>query len=85
MDCFSDASLEPTAIAVYNPDVLRVYLVLYTPYGGQPGMSLFFMFFESLFEGSFRFAYVTGFTVVTCQLIYYTTFVLVMVLVFWGH
>ena len=41
MDCFSDASLEPPAIAVYNPDVLGVYLVLYTPYGGQPGMSLF--------------------------------------------
>ena len=40
LDCFSDASL---AIAVYNPDVLGVYLVCpcYTPYDGQPGMSLF--------------------------------------------
>ena len=28
LDCFSDASLEPLAIAVYNPDVLGVYLVL---------------------------------------------------------
>ena len=28
LDCFSDASLEPPAIAVYNPDVLGVYLVL---------------------------------------------------------
>ena len=25
LDCFSDASLEPPAIAVYNPDVLGVY------------------------------------------------------------
>ena len=36
-------------------------------------------------EGSFRFADVTGFTVVACQLLYYTTCVLGMVLVFWGH
>ena len=43
------------------------------------------MFFESLFEGSFRFTDVTGFTVVACQLVYYTTFVLGMVLVFRGH
>ena len=28
---------------------------------------------ESLFEGSFRFADVTGFTVVACQLVYSTT------------
>ena len=28
LDCFSDASLEPPAMAVYNPDVLGVYLVL---------------------------------------------------------
>ena len=34
------------------------------------------MLFESLFEGSFRFADVTGFTVVACQLVYHTTFVL---------
>ena len=27
LDCFSDASLEPPAIALYNPDVLGVYLV----------------------------------------------------------
>ena len=27
LDCFSVASLEPPAIAVYNPDVLGVYLV----------------------------------------------------------
>ena len=42
LDCFSDASLEPPAIAVYNPDILG-YLpcVYYTPYDGQPGMSLF--------------------------------------------
>ena len=37
------------------------------------------MFFESLFEGSFRFADVTGFTVVACQLIHYTAFVLGLV------
>ena len=43
------------------------------------------MFFESLSEGSFRFADVTGFTVVACQLVYYTTFVLGVVLVFRGH
>ena len=30
------------------------------------------MFFESLFEGSFRFADVTGFIVAACQLVYYT-------------
>ena len=30
LDCFSDDSLEPPAIAVYNPDVLGVYLVLIT-------------------------------------------------------
>ena len=29
------------------------------------------MFFESLFEGAFRFADVTGFTVVACQLVDY--------------
>ena len=39
------------------------------------------MFFESLFEGSFRFADVFGFTVPACQLVYYTTFILGMVLV----
>ena len=27
LDCFSDASLEPPTIVVYNPDVLGVYLV----------------------------------------------------------
>ena len=43
------------------------------------------MFFESLFEGSFRFADVTGFTVVARQLVYYTAFVLGMVLLFRGH
>ena len=32
LDCFSDASLEPPAIAVYNPDVLGVYLVLVIPH-----------------------------------------------------
>ena len=31
LDCFSYASLEPPAIAVYNPDVLGVYLVLIRP------------------------------------------------------
>ena len=42
LDCFSDASLEPPAIAVYNPDVIGVYLVFIIPhYDGQPGMSLF--------------------------------------------
>ena len=55
------------------------------PYGGQPGMSLFFMLFETLFDRTFRFADVTGFTVVACQSVYYTTFVLGMVLVFWDH
>ena len=30
LDCFSDASLEPP-IAVYNPDVLGVYIVLVIP------------------------------------------------------
>ena len=39
------------------------------------------VFFESLFEGSFSFADVTGVTVVACQLVYYTTFVLGIVLV----
>ncbi len=34
------------------------------------------MFFESLFEGSFRFADVTGFTVLARQLVYYITFFL---------
>ena len=29
-DCFSDASLQPPAIAVYNPDVLGVYFLHYT-------------------------------------------------------
>ena len=32
LDCFSDASLGPTAIAVYNPDVLGVYLVFIIPH-----------------------------------------------------
>ena len=32
LDCFTDASLEPPAIAVYNPDVLGVYLVLIIPH-----------------------------------------------------
>ena len=32
------------------------------------------MFFESLFEGSFRFADVTGVTVLTRQLVYYNLF-----------
>ena len=41
MDCFSDASLEPPAIAVYNSDILGVYLVFIIPHDdGQPGMSL---------------------------------------------
>ena len=31
------------------------------------------IFFDSLLEGSFRFADVTGFTVAACQLVYYTT------------
>ena len=43
------------------------------------------MFFDSLFEGSFGFADVTGVTVVACQLVSYTTFILGMVLVFRGH
>ena len=43
------------------------------------------MFFESLFEGSFRFVDVTGFTVLARQLVYYNAFVLGMVLVFRGH
>ena len=30
LDCFSDASLEPPFIVVYNPDVLGVYLVRIT-------------------------------------------------------
>ena len=41
-DCFSDASLEPPPIAVYNPDILVVYSALAIPHiCGQPGMSLF--------------------------------------------
>ena len=32
LDCLSDASLELPAIAVYNPDVLGVYVVLIIPY-----------------------------------------------------
>ena len=32
LDCFSDASLEPPAIAVYSPDVLGVYPVLIIPH-----------------------------------------------------
>ena len=33
LDCFSDASPEPSAIAVYNPDVLGVYIfVLIIPH-----------------------------------------------------
>ena len=32
LDCFSDASLEPPAIAVYNPGVLGVYLVFIIPH-----------------------------------------------------
>ena len=32
LDCVSDASLEPPAIAVYNPDVLGVYLVFIIPH-----------------------------------------------------
>ena len=32
LDCFSDASLEPPAIAVYNPDVLGVCVVLIMPH-----------------------------------------------------
>ena len=43
------------------------------------------MFFMCLFEGSFRFADVTGYTFVAYQLVYYTTFVLGMVIVFRGH
>ena len=30
LDCFSDASLEPPTIAVYNPDVRGVLCLLYT-------------------------------------------------------
>ena len=43
------------------------------------------MFFESLFGGSFRFSDVTGFTVVARQLVYYTAFVVGVVLVVRGH
>ena len=43
------------------------------------------MFFESLFEGLFRYDDVIGLTVVACLLVYYSTFVLGVVLVFWGH
>ena len=32
LDYFSDASLEPPAIAVYNPDVLGIYLVFIIPH-----------------------------------------------------
>ena len=32
LDCFSYTYLEPPAIAVYNPDVLRVYIVLIIPH-----------------------------------------------------
>ena len=32
LDCLSDSSLEPPAIAVYNPHVLGVYLVLIIPH-----------------------------------------------------
>ena len=32
LDSFSNASLEPPAITVYNHDVLGVYLVLSIPY-----------------------------------------------------
>ena len=46
---------------------------------------VFVAFFESLFEGSFRFADVAGFTVVACQLVYHATFVLGIVFVFRCH
>ena len=37
LDCFSEAYLEPPAIAVYNPDFLGVFLVLIIPhYTGYP-------------------------------------------------
>ena len=49
LDSFSDASLEPPAIAVYNPYVLGVYLVLIIPHMDES----FLMFFEYLSEGSF--------------------------------
>ena len=32
LDCFSDTSLEPPAIAIFNPDVLGVYFLHYTTY-----------------------------------------------------
>ena len=32
MDFFSDVSMEPSAIAIYNPDVLVVYFVLIIPH-----------------------------------------------------
>ena len=42
--CFSDASLEPPAIAVYNPDVLGVYLVFIIPHmKGNYQNSVFFI------------------------------------------
>ena len=82
LDCFSVVSLEPPAT---RSDVLGVYIVLSIPHMIANRGSVFLMFFEFLFEGSFRFADATGFTVVACQLVYDTTFVLGMVLVFRGH
>ena len=51
----------------------------YAPYGGQWGMSLFDVLGVSVW-GSFRFADVTGFTVVSCH----HTSPELLVLVFWG-
>ena len=85
LDCLSDASLEPPAIAVYNPGVLGVYRVFIIPHMMANRGWVFWMFFESLFEGSFHFADVIGFTVVARQFVHYTAFVLGMVLVCRGH
>ncbi len=69
LDCFSHACLEPPAITVYNPDVLGVYLVFIISHMMANRGWVFLIFFESLFEGSFRFADVTGFKVLARQLV----------------
>ena len=49
LGCFSDTSLEPPTIAVYNPDVLGVYIMLIIPHMVANRGGVFLMFFESLF------------------------------------
>ena len=75
LDCFSDASLDH----LLSRSTILIFwestLCLLHPIWGQSGDESFLVFFESLFEDSFHFADVTGFTVLACQLVYYSTFV----------